>query len=162
VFSRPESPDLDIVDLHQIIDQVLFLIKEEAFRKAIEIVDNLKAEDSMVKADPDQMKQVFLNLFKNSIEAMSEGGKLEVLSRNDGQGKIIGVELVDTGGGIPMANLQRVFDPYFTTKKKGTGLGLSIVHNIITQHGGSIDVTSWLGEGTIFSIILPLASSPNY
>jgi PAS domain S-box-containing protein len=162
VFSRPESPDLDIVDLHQIIDQVLFLIKEEASRKAIEIVDNLKAKDSMVKADPDQMKQVFLNLFKNSIEAMSEGGKLEVLSRNDGQAKIIGVELVDTGGGIPMANLQRVFDPYFTTKKKGTGLGLSIVHNIITQHGGSIDVTSWLGEGTIFSIILPLASSPNY
>jgi PAS domain S-box-containing protein len=161
VFSRPESPDLDTVDLHQIIDQVLFLIKEEASRRAIEIADNLQAERSMVKADPDQMKQVFLNLFKNSIEAMSEGGKLEVLSRNDGQGKIIGVELVDTGGGIPMANLQRVFDPYFTTKKKGTGLGLSIVHNIIAQHGGSIDVTSWLGEGTIFSIILPLASSPN-
>ena len=108
------------------------------------------------------MKQVFLNLFKNSIEAMSEGGKFEVLSRNDGQGKIIGVELVDTGSGIPMASLQHVFDPYFTTKKKGTGLGLSIVHNIIAQHGGSIDVTSWLGEGTIFSIILPLASSPDY
>jgi PAS domain S-box-containing protein len=158
VFSRPESPDLDTVDLHQIIDQVLFLIKEEASRREIEIVDNLQAEHSMVKADPDQMKQVFLNLFKNSIEAMSKGGKLEVLSRNDGQGKIIGVELVDTGSGIPMANLQRVFDPYFTTKKKGTGLGLSIVHNIIAQHGGTIDVTSWLGEGTIFSIILPLAS----
>ncbi len=66
---------------------------------------------------------------------------------------------MDTGGGIPMENLQRVFDPYFTTKRRGTGLGLSIVHNIITQHGGSIDVSSWLGEGTIFSIILPLASS---
>ncbi|UCG20664.1 MAG: PAS domain S-box protein [Deltaproteobacteria bacterium] len=158
VFARPESPDLDTVDLHQIIDQVLFLIKEEASRRKIEIAENLKAAHSMVKADPDQMKQVFLNLFKNSIEAMSEGGKLEVLSRNDGQGKIIGVELVDTGSGIPMANLQRVFDPYFTTKKKGTGLGLSIVHNIIVQHGGSIDVTSWLGEGTIFSIMLPLAS----
>ena len=56
-----------------------------------------------------------------------------------------------------MAKLHRVFDPYFTTKKKGTGLGLSIVHNILTQHGGSIDVSSWLGEGTIFRIILPLA-----
>jgi PAS domain S-box-containing protein len=158
VFARPESPDLDTIDLHLIIDQVLFLIKEEASRRKIEIAENLKAEHSMVKADPDQMKQVFLNLFRNSIEAMSEGGKLEVLSRNDGQGKIIGVELVDTGSGIPMANLQRVFDPYFTTKKKGTGLGLSIVHNIIVHHGGSIDVTSWLGEGTIFSIMLPLAS----
>jgi PAS domain S-box-containing protein len=158
VFSKPESPDLETIDLHQIIDQVVFLIKEEAFRKKIEISESLQAKHSMVKADPDQMKQVFLNLFKNSIEAMSEGGKFEVLSRNDGQGKIIGVELVDTGSGIPMANLQDVFDPYFTTKKKGTGLGLSVVHNIISQHGGTIDVTSWLGEGTIFSIILPLAS----
>ena len=158
VFSKPESPDLETVDLHQIIDQVLFLIREEASRKKIEIAESLQAKYSMVKADPDQMKQVFLNLFKNSIEAMSEGGKFEVLSRNDGQYKIIGVELVDTGSGIPMANLQHVFDPYFTTKKKGTGLGLSIVHNIIAQHGGSIDVTSWLGEGTIFSIILPLAT----
>ena len=158
VFSKPESPDLETVDLHQIIDQVLFLIREEASRKKIEIAESLQAKYSMVKADPDQMKQVFLNLFKNSIEAMSEGGKFEVLSRNDGQDKIIGVELVDTGSGIPMANLQHVFDPYFTTKKKGTGLGLSIVHNIIAQHGGSIDVTSWLGEGTIFSIILPLAT----
>jgi PAS domain S-box-containing protein len=158
VFSKPESPDLETIDLHQIIDQVVFLIKEEALRKKIEISESLQAKHSMVKADPDQMKQVFLNLFKNSIEAMSEGGKFEVLSRNDGQGKIIGVELVDTGSGIPMANLQDVFDPYFTTKKKGTGLGLSVVHNIISQHGGTIDVTSWLGEGTIFSIILPLAS----
>ncbi len=158
VFSKPEAPDLDTVDLHQIIDQVLFLIKEEASRRNIEIAENLQAEESLIQADTDQMKQVFLNLFRNSIEAMSEGGKLEVLSRNDGEGKIIGVELVDTGSGIPMANLQRVFDPYYTTKKKGTGLGLSIVHNILTQHGGSIDVTSWLGEGTIFSIILPLAS----
>ena len=158
VFSKPESPDLETVDLHQIIEQVLFLIQEEAVRKRIEISRSLQAKRSMVKADPDQMKQVFLNLFKNSIEAMSEGGKFEVLSRNDGQNKIIGIELVDTGSGIPMANLQHVFDPYFTTKKKGTGLGLSIVHNIIVQHGGTIDVSSWLGEGTIFSIILPLAS----
>jgi PAS domain S-box-containing protein len=157
LFSKPEPPDLETVDLHQIIRQVLFLIKEEAVRRQVEIVDNLQAKQILVRADSDQMKQVFINLFKNSIEAMAEGGKLEILSRNDGDDEIIGVELVDTGGGIPMAKLQRVFDPYFTTKKKGTGLGLSIVHNIITQHGGSIDVSSWLGDGTIFRIILPLA-----
>jgi signal transduction histidine kinase len=159
LFSKPEPPDLESVDLHQIIRQVLFLIKEEAGCKEIELVDNLQAEESWVQADTDQMKQVFINLLKNSIEAMTEGGKLEVLSRNDSTGTIVGVELVDTGSGIPMAKLHRVFDPYFTTKKKGTGLGLSIVHNILTQHGGSIDVSSWLGEGTIFRIILPLASS---
>ena len=80
-------------------------------------------------------------------------------SRNGTNGEIIGVELVDSGSGMPLANLQKIFDPFFTTKKKGTGLGLSIVHNIIVQHGGSIDVTSWLGDGTIFSIMLPLATS---
>ncbi len=159
LFSKPEPPDLETIDLHQVIRQVLLLINEEAYRKDVEITDNLQADLSLVQADPDQLKQVFINLFKNSIEAMAEGGRLEVLSRNAGEGKIIGVELVDTGSGIPLANLQRVFDPYFTTKKKGTGLGLSIVHNIITQHGGSIDVSSWLGEGTILSVILPLAPS---
>jgi PAS domain S-box-containing protein len=158
LFSQPDPPDLGAVDLHQVIRQVLFLIKEETVRKEVEIADNLQAEQSLVRADMDQMKQVFINLFKNSIEAMAEGGRLEILSRNAGDGKIIGIELVDTGGGIPMENLQRVFDPYFTTKRRGTGLGLSIVHNIITRHGGSIDVSSWLGEGTIFSIILPLVS----
>ena len=158
LFSKPEPPDLETVDLHQIISQILLFIKEEASRKDIELVENLQAEESLIQADEDQMKQVFINLFKNSLEAMDKGGKLEVLSRNDGGGKIIGVELVDTGSGIPMAKLERVFDPYFTSKKKGSGLGLSIVHNIITQHGGSIDVSSWLGEGTIFSISLPLAS----
>ncbi len=158
LISTPEPPEIETVDLHQVIRQVLFLIKEEAARKEVEIADNLQAEQCLVQADMDQMKQVFVNLFKNGIEAMAEGGKLEILSRNAADGKMIGVELVDTGSGIPMANLQRVFDPYFTTKKKGTGLGLSIVHNIISRHGGSIDVTSWLGEGTIFSIILPLFS----
>jgi PAS domain S-box-containing protein len=158
LFSKPEPPDLEPIDVHEVIRQVLFLIEEETVRKKVEIADSLQAEQSLVQADMDQMKQVFINLFKNSIEAMAEGGKLEILSRNAGDGKVIGVELVDTGSGIPMANLKQVFDPYFTTKKRGTGLGLSIVHNIITQHGGSIDVSSWLGEGTIFSIVLPLAS----
>ncbi len=159
LFSKPEPPDMEVVDLHQVIRQVLFLIQEEAVRNNVDIADNLQAEYSLVQADRDLMKQVFINLLKNSVEAMAKGGKVEILSRNAGEGKIIGVELVDTGSGIPMANLPQVFDPYFTTKKKGTGLGLSIVHNIITQHGGNIDVSSWLGEGTIFSIILPLASS---
>ena len=159
LFSKPEPPDLETIDLHQVIRQVLFLIREEAVLKEVEITDNLQADQTFVRADVDQLKQVFINLLKNGIEAMVEGGKLEILSRNDGGGKIIGVELVDSGSGIPMADLQRVFDPYFTTKRRGTGLGLSIVHSIITQHGGTIDVSSWLGEGTIFSIILPLASS---
>jgi two-component system sensor histidine kinase AtoS len=145
------------VDLHQVIGRVVFLLREEAIQKGVEITQNLRAEQSQVLADVDQMEQVFINLCKNSIEAMARGGKLEITSRNTGNGTRIGVEILDTGPGIPMASLQRIFDLYYTTKKKGTGLGLSIVHTIISQHGGSIDVGSWLGEGTLFSIILPLA-----
>ena len=158
VFAKPQFPALDNVDLHWTIRQALFLLQEEAHRKGVEIADNLQAAESFVRADADQMKQVFINLFKNSIEAMAGGGKLEVNSRNDGDCSVIGVELVDSGSGIPLAKLQKIFDPFFTTKQKGTGLGLSIVHNIIVQHGGTIDVTSWLGDGTIFSIILPVAT----
>ncbi|MFP3871017.1 MAG: two-component system sensor histidine kinase NtrB [Syntrophobacteria bacterium] len=156
LFAQPQPPTLETVDLHQIIRQIIYLLQEEAARNGVEITEDLQAEAHLVRADADQLKQVFINLFKNSFEAMPEGGKLEVISRNGSDGKVIGVELVDSGRGIPMADLQRIFDPYFTTKKKGTGLGLSIVHNIVTQHGGSIDVSSWLGEGTIFSIVLPL------
>jgi two-component system sensor histidine kinase AtoS len=158
VFATPQLPAFEKVDLHWTIRQALFLLEEEAHRQGVEIADNLQASESFVRADADQMKQVFINLFKNSIEAMVEGGKLEVNTRNDGDGSVIGVELVDSGSGIPLTNLQRIFDPFFTTKQKGTGLGLSIVHNIIAQHGGTMDVTSWLGDGTIFSIVLPLAT----
>jgi two-component system sensor histidine kinase AtoS len=156
-FAHPRPATLEPVDLHLVMSRVVFLLREEAMQKGVEITQSLLAEESRVLADVDQMEQVFINLFKNSIEAMARGGKLEITSRNTGDGKRIGVEILDTGPGIPMDSLQRIFDLYYTTKKKGTGLGLSIVHTIIGQHGGTIDVGSWLGEGTLFSITLPLA-----
>lgn len=159
LFAHPAPPDLEDLDLHQVIRQVISVLRGEAEQRKVEIIDHLQAQDSLVRADEDQLQQVFINLFKNSIEAMGEGGKVEVISRNTGKGKTVTVEIVDTGPGIHMANIRRIFDPYYTTKKKGTGLGLSIVYNIIDQHGGSIDVGSWLGEGTLFSITLPLAGT---
>jgi PAS domain S-box-containing protein len=157
-FSSPRPPVLEAIDLHQAIRRVILLLREEAVQNGIEITEDLRAGESQVLADVDQMEQVFINLFKNGIEAMPGGGKLEIGSRNTGRGKNITVEIMDTGPGIPLANLRRIFDLYYTTKKKGTGLGLSIVHNIITQHSGTIDVDSWLGEGALFTITLPLAA----
>ena len=156
LFAHPRPPDMKAVDLHQIIRRVIFLLRQEATQKGVEITENLQASESQIHADMDQMEQVFINLFKNSLEAMDRGGKLEVISRNTWEDKKITVEILDTGPGIPMANVQRIFDPYYTTKKKGTGLGLSIVHAIVGQHSGTIDVGSWLGEGTLFSIALPV------
>jgi PAS domain S-box-containing protein len=159
-FSSPRPPLLEPIDLHQAIRRVILLLRQEAMQSGVEIIDDLGAGESQVLADVDQMEQVFINLFKNSIEAMAGGGKLEISSKNTGRGRNITVEVIDTGPGIPLANLRRIFDLYYTTKKKGTGLGLSIVHSIITQHSGIIDVDSWLGEGTLFTITLPLAAGP--
>ncbi|MBW1980371.1 MAG: PAS domain S-box protein [Deltaproteobacteria bacterium] len=158
-FAQPHGAVLEVVDLHEVLQQVVSLLRAEAERKGIKIEANLAAAESLLRADRDQLEQVFINLFKNSIEAMANGGRLEVTSRNSVRGGTIEIEIVDTGSGIPMGDLQRIFDPYYTTKKKGTGLGLSIVHSIINQHGGTVDVGSWLGEGTLFHLSLPLLPS---
>jgi signal transduction histidine kinase len=110
-------------------------------------------EDPFINIDYQQMKQVFLNLIRNSIDAMSAGGEIKIVFKKD---KGINVfEISDTGEGIPPENMNKIFDIYFTTKKSGTGMGLSIVRQIIIQHGGTIETESRLKEGTKFKITLP-------
>jgi len=100
---------------------------------------------------------VFLNLFLNSRDAMPKGGWLTILTREDHTGAVI--EVGDTGSGIPAEMLSRIYDPFFTTKDigKGTGLGLSIAYGIVQEHGGTITCDSQVGQGTRFTIRLPLA-----
>jgi signal transduction histidine kinase len=103
--------------------------------------------------DTDQMTQVFLNILLNAIEATPKGGKVLIGQETDGEGRVqIAVE--DTGGGIPREDLDKLFDPFFSTKKKGTGLGLAIVKSIIEGHGGEIEVESEPGKGTRFIVTL--------
>jgi PAS domain S-box-containing protein len=104
--------------------------------------------------DPQQLRQVLLNLFKNALEAMPQGGRLTVTTRI--RGESVEVEVADTGAGMTPEVAANVFQPYFTTKEKGTGLGLAICQSIIQEHGGSIAVESTLGQGSAFTIRLPL------
>ena len=103
-------------------------------------------EDHSISADPAQLKQVFLNLFMNAIQAMPEGGTLSVAMRPFGDR--CQVEVADTGAGMSDEDLERAFDPFFTTKEEGTGLGLAICYGILSRHGGEIDIDSQPGVGT--------------
>lgn len=109
-----------------------------------------------VEADPDQLSQVFHNLVLNAVQAMPRGGTVTLVFRRSSPNRI-SIAVVDEGTGIPAEDIPRIFDPYFTTKPKGTGLGLSVVHAVVDRHGGTLDIDSRLGRGTVFTVHLTAA-----
>ena len=111
-----------------------------------------------IDADPDQLKEVLVNLIVNACEAMTGGGTIDIHERVKGappDRQQSEIRITDSGPGIAPEAIEKVFDPFYTTKEEGTGLGLSIVSRIIREHGGRIDVTSAEGRGTTFRIVLP-------
>jgi len=111
-----------------------------------------------IRGDERELQQCFLNLIFNAIEAMPDGGKLQIMSDVDSHQKKIRIEIQDTGYGIPKKNMKYIFDPFFTTKEEGvgTGLGLSIVYGITKNHKGKIKVNSKVGEGSSFVLTFPV------
>jgi signal transduction histidine kinase len=120
----------------------------------IELTKKLDAGLPEINIDPDQIKQVVVNIITNAVEAMPEGGRLLIAARE--KDKFLEVEVSDTGCGIPQESMDEIFDPLFTTKAKGIGLGLAMCKAIIDRHEGNIAVESKVGEGTTFSLRLPL------
>lgn len=151
-FARPAVPQLEPVKLSQVLDETLELLSNEAVRRRVEVMRAYTPEDA-IHADPQQLRQVFLNLFLNSLEAMEDGGKLSVAtaSRNGH----LTVTIRDTGCGIPKAQAGHLFEPFFTTKPSGSGLGLSVAHSIIKDHRGTITIDSQPGQGTRVRIEFP-------
>lgn len=158
-FARPQTPYFSKQEINEIIEQILFFIMPQARERKIEIVKELSRELPKISLDPDQIKQVFLNIILNAIHAMPEGGKLSILTTHSNGGSRenkIKVAVADTGTGIPENLRDEIFKPFFTTKMKGTGLGLVITRNIIKEHGGDISFTSKVNEGSSFEITLPV------
>ena len=156
-FARRCPLERRSMDLRRTIADCLEVVQERIARHRITIETVFDDDIPLVYADPDQMSQVLLNLLINALHAMPNGGVLRVtLSRAGGNLELL---VADTGHGIAKPDLQKIFNPFFTTKEvgKGTGLGLTVVHGIVQEHGGSIEVESELGRGTSFTIILPLA-----
>lgn len=171
-IARPSSLLFEPVDLNRVINDTLYLLKNEIAEKGFKVKTNFCAEKLNILGNREQMTQLFLNLFLNSFEAMSESGRLEVttaftkkdpfrwphrvLAKNFEEADMVTITVSDTGKGISPEDINQIFDPFFTTKEKGSGLGLSIVHGIVEEHHGAIDVESRLGEGTSFYIFMPL------
>jgi signal transduction histidine kinase len=153
-FAKPAKPQLQQVELSQILDETLEFMNAEALRRRVEIERDYR-DQGTIQADPQQLRQVFLNLFLNSIEAVNgTGGKVSITTTR--QGSRITVAIHDTGRGIAKENLGRVFDPFFTTKSNGTGLGLSVVQSILTEHHSTIAFESHPNHGTTCTLTFPL------
>jgi PAS domain S-box-containing protein len=157
-LARPAHTDSAAVDLNAVINDVLALLDHQLRTGRIQVRKELCAAPLLVQGIEYKLQQVFLNLFLNARDAMPRGGWLTVATRDGNRGASI--EIADTGSGIPPDQLSRIYDPFFTTKAigKGTGLGLSITYGIVQEHGGTIACDSAVGQGTRFSLTLPLAA----
>ncbi|NOZ87787.1 MAG: HAMP domain-containing protein [Deltaproteobacteria bacterium] len=157
-FTRKEQQLLTSLDINEVIEATLKLVENELNLADIDLEKDLASGLPRVSGNPRGLEQVFLNLFLNAIQAMGEQGKLKVRSYRDGEW--VKVDVSDTGPGIEEKHMKHLFDPFFTTKEpgKGTGLGLSVSQGIIDEHKGRITVSSIMGQGTTFTINLPLAA----
>ena len=157
-FARPSAPQLALVQASEVMRETLECLQAITVQKRIR-VETAFSEPDHIQADREQLKQAFLNLLLNGIEAMQPGGALNVTIRP--RHGFVEILIEDTGPGIPQEILPRVFDPFYTTKDHGTGLGLSIVHTIVTEHGGHIALEGSPGRGTQVTLKFPLVSSPD-
>src|SRR3954463_3208531 len=152
--ARPHPPKVRKSDLNTTVEHAVMLGRQQAMAKGIEIA--LRKDSSLpeVEHDSDQIHQVLLNLLLNAQQAIDTKGKIEVTVERRGSSAVI--EVIDTGRGIAPDHLPNIFRPFYTTKGDGTGLGLSLARRIVEDHQGRIDVTSTVGKGTTFAVVLPL------
>lgn len=152
--ARPHPPKVRRSDLNTTVEHAVMLGRQQALAKSVEIALHKDPSLPEVEHDSDQIHQVMLNLLLNALQAIDKNGKVTVTVEKQGANAV--VEVVDNGRGIPPENLPNIFRPFFTTKGDGTGLGLSLARRIVEDHHGRIDVTSTLGKGTTFLVVLPL------
>jgi signal transduction histidine kinase len=158
-FARPSDPKLGSENINAILDGMILLVSTETKKKQITVFKSYTSDLPPIQIDPEQIKQVFLNILLNAITATSENGQIIVKTRSftkPGGEPYIQIEFTDTGCGIPKEHLEDIFNPFFTTKTTGSGLGLSISNQIVQDHRGYIDVESQLDKGTSFFINLPV------
>ncbi len=154
-FAAPQRAHAVPCRLRDIVEDILFWIRKEALSHDVALGLSID-EHLSVRADPNQIKQVLLNLVVNAIHAMPQGGALRIAATPD-EGGSVRIEVADTGGGIGADVLPRIFDPFFTTRTTGSGLGLAVVKKIVSEHGAQIEVQSQIGHGSCFTLLWPAA-----
>ena len=166
-FAGRPAPHFQQVDLARVIDDARLFALHRLQENRIHFTQSIEALPAAIWGDPQLLRQILLNLILNAVDAMPEGGTLEItaapyrgtsdLPRHLLEGRAIVMTVTDTGVGIPPAVLPRIFDPFFTTKVKGTGLGLAVVQNAVSAYGGVVRVTSQPQRGACFTLVLPAA-----
>lgn len=165
-FVRRRGPDLGPADLNELCRQVLEMIRPLAAKRQVQLELVATGETAVVHVDYNQIQQAVSNLIMNAIQAMAEGGQVQVRVRSvapdESKDVQVAIEVEDTGTGIAQENVKRIFEPFFTTQKagEGTGLGLSITEGIVRDHGGRIEVRSQIGAGSRFTLYFPRSPGP--
>jgi two-component system NtrC family sensor kinase len=157
MFSRKSRQEkIETVDVNEVLERTLMLSEHQLAVGNVRVIKEFDPKLPPIQANPGQLQQVFMNLIINAHHAMPEGGELTVRTGPVPQRRLF-IEIEDTGCGIAQEDLNRIWDPFFTTKEegKGTGLGLSVSRNITENHGGMIGVESTVGVGTLFRVVLP-------
>jgi signal transduction histidine kinase len=158
-FARPSQPNLNKEDLNQVIEKMILLVATQSEAKNLQIVKQYHEFLPPVVLDKEQIKQVFLNVLLNAIDATSEEGVITIetnLMKKNGFQDFVQITVRDTGKGIPKEELDKIFTPFYTNKDQGSGLGLAISHQIVQEHHGTIEVESEEGKGSTFYINLPI------
>ncbi|MBS4008423.1 MAG: PAS domain-containing protein [Clostridium sp.] len=154
LLTKPTAPKIREVDLHVVLEEIFLLIESKSLLENVELRKCYAKKLPLVKVDPAQMKQVFLNLATNAIQAMPDGGYLTI-STSEEKGKAV-VRFSDTGLGMEESQLKKIFDPFFSTKEQGTGLGLTVSYRLIEAHYGKLYAESTPGKGSVFTVELPV------
>ena len=162
-FAKPSALEVDKVDILQLLRQSLVLLSNTIARKQIDVAFDVHTPSTVVTADAAQLKQVFLNVLLNAVEAMEESERRQLTLRIeagrplDYQSRYLLISITDSGKGIEPGDLESIFNPFYTTKSEGTGLGLSISYSIVSRHGGEMEISSLPGRGATALIKLPQA-----
>ena len=168
-LASPKGPRFTPVNLHMILGDIILLQREAAGSREVSVSTGFDPSIPPIMGDESLLTQVFLNLIRNALEAMPEGGRLSVtsrvlaeyqLARNESRSRMVAIDVVDTGMGISGENLAKVGTPFFSTKDGGTGLGLAICQKIVAEHRGMLKIESKQGLGTKISVLLPMIQSP--
>lgn len=153
-FARPRTPEYDTIRVRQLFEYVISLVKHAADRTGITLRADLPLDEPMVECDPNQFKQVILNLTINAVQAMPDGGEIVLAAKQEKRN--VRIQVKDQGCGVSPDDLEKLFDPFFTTKENGTGLGLPVAYQIVAQHGGLLTAENNPDRGMTFSVLLPM------
>jgi signal transduction histidine kinase len=157
-FARQTKPERTESNINHVLNEVIALLEQQHIFRNISIVKDESPSIPLVEVDVGQMQEVFMNLILNAAQAMDGSGALTCITRLVDEATAVEIEIRDTGPGIPADKVDKIFEPFYTTKEvgRGTGLGLSIAYGIVERHHGSIRVESEVGKGTTFFVRIPV------